>query len=210
VNEGLAGGAGHLALVVLFVVAPLTFLAFEREASKTSSRGWVVSSQSLLVPVLVTIAFSIHGFGEGMGYGEAASLESSSSLVGAFGGYAPVASYIFHKVLEPVVIGASYSGFYLSRTSNRQLGLKDLALLGAIFVVPTLIGTAAGYYFPLDSTYLFALGAGASVYVLLRLAQVLYEPPSLFDSYQESLKVVLFALLGFVLIYSAAMFHSVA
>jgi len=165
----------------------------------------------MLIPALVAFALSLHGLGEGMGYGNLASLTSSSSLIEAFGGYAPSASYVFHKVLEPAIIGASFSGFALGRGENQQSGFRweSLALLGGIFAIPTLVGTAAGYYFQIDTTYFFALGAGASVYVLLKLAQVLFESSNPLKTRRESLKVILFALSGFILIYFAAIFHSV-
>jgi hypothetical protein len=209
VNQGLAGGASHLALIILFVIAPIVLFMAEGMASKQTSASAASLPQSLLVPVLVTVALSLHGLGEGMGYGGAASLPSNSSLLDTFGGYAPAASYILHKVLEPVAIGACYLGSFLSHEANRRQRFRwgDLASLGVIFVLPTLVGTAVGYYLPFDSTYLFALGAGASVYVLLKLIQVIIGPPSPFVSRGESLKVVLLALLGFVLIYSAAILH---
>lgn len=213
VNEGLSGGGGHIALVVLFIVAPIAFFALEGStSSRQRSSGGAALSGSPLVPVLVAIALSIHGLGEGVGYASVTSLASSSSIVEAFGGYAPAASYVLHKFLEPVAIGASYSGFCLRRSPDREgerTGWGSLALIGAIFVVPTLLGTVVGYYSPVDTTYFFALGAGASVYVIFKLVQVLFEVSDPFDSYRESMKVVLLALVGFVLIYAAAVFHSV-
>lgn len=213
VNEGLSGGLSHLTLVILFGVALVAFFLVEGGTTRHGGADTPPRSQPLVIPVLVAVALSIHGMGEGVDFGNLASSTSSTSIIGAFGGYAPAASYMAHKVLEPVAIGACYSSFSVfgRGLSSRSIShWKGLVLVGTIFGIPTLIGAAAGYYFPFDTTYLFALGAGASVYVLFKIVQVLFERSNPLRSFGESMRIALFSLLGFVLIYVAALFHSVA
>jgi len=208
VNEGVSGGLSHVALVMLFATALVLFFLAEGRVAPANGLGLI--SSSLAIPILVAIALSIHGAGEGAGFGGAASSTSGASLIEAFGGYGPAVSYILHKVLEPIAIGVCYSTFYLNPGKQGTPRWKNLAVAGAVFVIPTLIGTTAGYLIPFDTTYLFAAGVGASVYVLFKLMQALFEPASPFRSYRESMRIAFLALLGFALIYAAAILHSVS
>lgn len=210
VNSGLSGGPGHLALVALFALGLIAFFLAGGQTTKPSY-GDDDSAHLLIIPVLVAIALSIHGLGEGLGFGDLASSTSSTSLIQAFGGYGPAASYILHKFLEPTIIGACYAAFSLRLGIDRRrfANLKSILMIGTLFILPTLIGTAAGYYLPFDTTYVFAAAAGAAVYVLFKLSQAIFEGPNQSGSRRESLRVGIFALLGFLLIYAAAIFHSV-
>jgi len=210
VNLGLSGGLNHFALVLLFAFALLAFSLIDGRAESTKASNANLAP-SLASPVLVAIALSIHGIGEGMGFGALASSTPSTSLIQAFGGYGPAISYAIHKALEGSIIVASCAACFVVPTNSNETGVswRRLTLIAVIFTVPTLIGDTIGYYNPFDTTYLFALGLGASVYAFFKLVRSL-EPITARRSYNESLRIALLVLLGFILIYVAALFHSVA
>jgi hypothetical protein len=74
-------------------------------------------------------------------------------------------------------------------------------------VVPSLIGATTGYYVAYDATYFFALGTGTSIYAGLRLARLLFVNTEGYVS-DESIKIALSLVIGFLCIYIAALFHS--
>lgn len=213
VNSGFSGGIAHASLVALFALALFVFFALHRESPRQVKEGeWSASSSSVAIPVLVALALSIHGFGEGVEVGALSSSTSSISMIDAFGGYGPAISYVLHKALEAILIGASYYAYSHSRKGEEEGGgtsaSKDMALLGGIFAFPSVVGTALGYYFPFDVTYVFALAAGASIYVATRLAKPLFQATEGPTNKWDSLKMALLILFGFFSIYFAALFHS--
>ena len=200
VNQGFTGGFAQVAAVLLFALGLLLFAA-DRGLFMT-----VGSGITLLVPLLAAFALGIHGLGEGSAFGSTAAQTSSSSLLGAFGGTSAGIAYALHKALEPMMAGALYVAY--SKDSPKSLGgtARDIIALTLVFALPSILGAATGYYLAYDATYLFALGAGTSVYVAFRLArQVFLESTT---ERKESLKVSLAVLVGFILIYVAALLHS--
>lgn len=211
VNEGLAGGLSHLALVVLFALGLFMFLGIETRIVSHSWKSSAPTYPSFAVTLIVAVAFSVHGLAEGMGLGSLATSSTGTSLFDALGGLSPAVSYSLHKALEALMLGATYVAFALMlglSGEKRRNQLNDLVIAGAIFAIPSLIGTAIGYYAPFDATYVFALGGGASLYVLFKLVQAL-GPANRSNSNRESTKMILLALLGFLLIYAVATLHSV-
>ncbi len=202
VNAGLGGGAGQVAMLSLFALGVLVFLGADRHLLSGS-----VEEASMLVPLLVAVALGIHGFGEGSAFGSTASRTSGQSLLAAFGGVSEGAAYALHKVLEPMMVAAVYLPYSKSTAKTIAVQAKDVLALSLAFVLPSLVGGAVGYSASYDSTYFFALGAGTSLYAALRLgAQVFSGPPT--PSTSESLRVGFFLVLGFLLIYLAALMHS--
>jgi hypothetical protein len=80
-------------------------------------------------------------------------------------------------------------------------------LLTIIFVLPSLIGAAFGYFVMYDTTYYFALGAGTSIYAALRLAAPLFSTNGTAGP-GRTIRIVLSILLGFIALYAATLFHS--
>jgi hypothetical protein len=202
VNEGFKGGIDQFAAVLLFMIGALLLLSADGRlfSSGPTALGFVV-------PFLAAFAVGIHGFGEGSAFGSTASQTSSTSLLDAFGGVSAGAAYALHKMLEPMMVGALYSAY--ARESQRSVGqsVRDLLLLGLAFVLPSLVGAATGYFLSYDATYLFALGAGTSVYAALRLAKQIFGGQAS-SGRIESFKVALAVFIGFILIYFAALLHS--
>src|SRR6267378_1861414 len=161
-------------------------------------------------------AFGIHGLGEGAAFGATAFSTSSISLLDAFGGVSAGVAYLLHKGLEPMMSGACYC-VYSDRTGSRISGrIRDVFFLSMVFVLPSLVGApvgffvmgpATGFFAGFGTTYFFALGTGTSIYAALRLSRPLFRSEELATS-EDSIKIVVPIVLGFIAIYFAALFHS--
>ncbi len=201
VGEGLGGGAPQAAILVLFVVGALIFFWVEGPAL-TVPEGRV----PFLPVILAAVALGLHGLGEGFAFGSIASQTSSSSLLAAFGGTSQGVAYTLHKVLEPMMVGALLVAYVKGSPGPARSQTRDLVLLALAFVVPSIVGGAVGYFYAADTTYFYALGAGASVYVGLRLSGQVFSDS--FGGRRGSLRPCLALLAGFILIYLAALLHS--
>jgi hypothetical protein len=209
VNQGFTGGIGQVAVVVLFILGVLVLFALDRHRDVFSSEP-IVQQFGIVIPVLVAIAVGIHGLGEGTAFGGTASTTPSTQLLDAFGGVSAGIAYALHKMLEPMMIGACYAAYSRGRQGlTRGRLIRDIFILGIIFVIPSLLGAATGYYIVYDASYFFALGTGTSIYALIRLAKVLFVPVT--DKMKiamDTMKIAVAIVLGFIAIYIAALFHS--
>jgi len=206
VNSGFARGAGQVALSGLFVIGLFFFFAIDRNRNLLSPQ-LAIGKYGLAIPWLVAAAIGIHGLGEGAAFGGTAALTSSTSLLDAFGGYLGGVAYILHKALEPMMIGACYSVYAKEHARSEAARLRDLLLLSMAFVIPSLLGAATGYYLTYDSSFFYALGTGTSIYALIRLAGPLFDNTQS-TSTREPIKIALLIVLGLLVIYFAALFHS--
>jgi hypothetical protein len=204
VNLGFTGGLDQTLVVFLFVVGVVLLFSADNKMFSVDALG---QSLDLRIPLLVAIAVGVHGFGEGTAFGNTAATTSSTSLLDAFGGASAGIAYALHKALEPMMIGACYVVYHQTKGVKASAWLRDLLVLTVLFVVPSLVGAATGYYISYDASYFFALGTGTSIYAALRLARPLFTVSGNAMSY-ESLKVGLWLVFGFVCIYFAALFHS--
>jgi zinc transporter ZupT len=215
VNAGFAGGAGQIAAVALFVIGVLSVFWIDRRRRLFSPES-VVRTVSVAIPLLVAGAIGIHGLGEGAAFGATAYSTSSTSLLDAFGGVSAGVAYLLHKGLEPMMAAACYC-VYTNRTGSGVKGrLRDVFLLSLFFVLPSLIGAVVGYHVlgpatgfvaGFDTTYFFALGTGTSIYAGLRLSRALFRSEGSMTA-EDSIKIAVPIVLGFIAIYFAALFHS--
>src|SRR3989454_3934062 len=215
VNAGFSGGAGQVAAVVLFMIGVLFVFWIDRRRGLFSTET-VVRTVSIAIPLLVGGGIGINGLGEGGGFGATSYFASSTSLLDAFGGVSAGVAYLLHKGLEPMMAAACYC-VYTNRSASSIKGkLKDVFLLSLVFVLPSLIGAAVGYFIMgpatgflagFDATYFFALGTGTSIYAALRLSRPLFRSRESVTS-EDSIRIVVPILLGFLAIYIAALFHS--
>ncbi len=203
VNEGFGGGASQVAEVILFAVGLLVLSLADRDLLAPAALDDGISRS---VPFLVALAIGVHGLGEGLAFGYTASSSPSSDLLNAFGGVSQGAAYALHKVLEPMIVGVFYTAY--SRRTSKSSGRTalDLVSLTAVFVLPSLVGAAVGYYAASDVTYAYCLGAGTAVYAALRLGREVFRPAETPSGY-GSLKVAAAMLAGFTLMYLAALMH---
>jgi hypothetical protein len=215
VNAGFTGGVGQVAAVALFIIGVIAVFWIDRRRGLFSSES-TVGIASVAIPLLVAAAIGVHGLGEGAAFGSTAYSTSSTSLLDAFGGVSVGVAYLLHKGLEPMIAAACYC-VYTKRTGSGVRGqLKDLLLLSLVFVLPSLIGSAVGYFIMgpatgflagFDTTYFFALGTGTSVYAALRLSRPLFRSGDSVTS-EDSIIIAVPIVFGFLAIYFAALFHS--
>ncbi|HVC27170.1 MAG TPA: hypothetical protein VND40_03325 [Nitrososphaerales archaeon] len=207
VSEGFAGGLWHVALWVVFVLGLLVFFSVDTRMFTEGSPG---ESLGFAIPLLVALAIGVHGFGEGAAVGATAATSPSTSLADAFGGLSAAASFLLHKGLEPMMVGAAYWAYAKDHARDTVGRLKDLSILTLTFALPGIVGGATSYYlvqaYPsVDFTYVFALGLGASIYAATRLARPLYQGGG---SKSESMRTALAMVLGFACLYLAALLHA--
>lgn len=215
VNAGFTGGAGQVAAVVLFIIGVLSVFWIDRNRGLFSSE-LTVGPIGMAVPLLVAAAVGIHGLGEGAAFGATAYTTSSTSLLDTFGGVSAAVAYLLHKGLEPMMVGACYV-VYSKRTGKVTGGrIRDVLLMSMIFVLPSLVGAPVGYYVMgpatgllanFDTTYFFALGTGTCLLAALRLAKPLFRSGDSTAS-EDSIRIALTLILGFIALYFAALFHS--
>lgn len=208
VNSGFGGGVAQIEVVALFASGMLFFFWVDRNRNILSPQS-AVGKYGMTISVLVAIAVGIHGLGEGAAYGATAFVTTSPSLLEAFGGLSTGVAYILHKGLEPMMIGACYTVYSRKERLPMARVLQDLFQLALIFVIPSVVGVATGYFLPHDATppYFFALGTGTSIYAIFRLAGPLFAPATIGSS-NETIKTALSWLFGIIAIYIAALFHS--
>jgi zinc transporter ZupT len=207
VSEGFTGGVWHVALWVCFAVGLILLFSLDGDMFAEGGAG---ERLGFAIPVLVAIAVGIHGFGEGAAIGGTAATTPSTNLVDAFGGLSAAVSFILHKGLEPMMVGAAYWVYAKDHATDARGRLKDILILVLAFTLPGMVGSAVAYYlvqvYPsADFTYVFAFGLGTSIYGLMRLARPIFQGAG---SDSESIKTALFVLLGFTCLYLAALLHS--
>jgi zinc transporter ZupT len=206
VNSGFSGGVGQIAIVGLFVIGVLFFFLVDRNRN-IFSPSLAIGKYGLAIPVLVAVALGVHGIGEGAAFGGTAALTTSTSLLDTFGGISGGVAYVLHKALEPMIIGACYRAYSIQHAKSAIGRVRDLAVLSAIFTIPSLIGAASGYYLTYDSSYFFALGTGTAIYAAVRLFGPLVDNTKAANS-KESITIAALMALGLLTIYFAALFHS--
>ncbi len=201
VGEGFGGGLAQAAVVILFLVGALAFFWAGGPLRSQDASG--VTFPAL---VLAALALGLHGLGEGLAFGATAAQSPSSSLLSAFGGVTQGVAYALHKMIEPMMVGALYVAYAGGKPATTRQSFRDISVLALAFVVPSIVGGAVGYFSAVDTTYAYALGAGASVYVAFRLSGQVFSGPS--GGRRDAMKVCLSFLVGFILIYLAALLHS--
>jgi zinc transporter ZupT len=186
VNQGFGGGFAQALLVGLFAAGLLLLFGLERFSKANST----VTGLSFTVAVLVALGIGFHALGEGVEIGSL--IPSAPSMVEAIGGLGQGVAYVLHKLLEGFVIG-TFGAF-------TKLKSLRVATLGLISGLPTIIGLLLAISMSLNSTFFFALGGAATVYVEYKLI------PN-FIGRHNMLLCVFASLLGFYTMYLAGLFH---
>jgi len=139
---------------------------------------------------LVALAVGFHGVAEGVAIG--IGIAPASSALEAVGGTLAVASFILHKVLE---------GFVISVFLGSQRVYVRTSIAALVAGVPTMLGSAIGSTLSPDSSFFFALGGGAALWLLAMLIQ---------QSSAVSNRTVwaISLLAGILLMYSTGLLHS--
>ncbi|MHB8565477.1 MAG: hypothetical protein ACYC7D_04675 [Nitrososphaerales archaeon] len=218
VNSSFSGGLPQLGLIIAFVLGIATLSIFDYVAVPNSKKvetgrdvsknnGGTTSRALFLIPAAVAAVMGIHGLSEGWAFGAAASNTGTVSFTNAFGGLSALASYPMHKFLEAGIVAVVYVA-YVGR-SRVSAAKWQIPVLGLLFGLLPVIGAFIGYTINIDTTYFYAFGVTAAIYAIIRLV----EPMSLKFKVGENApaylgpKVFLALLIGFLLLYSAALFH---
>jgi len=204
VNDGFVLSSEMVSLLMLFVIGLTVFFALDGRIFTTDGAA---GYGALTVGALAALALGLHGFGEGADFGYTAAQTPSNSLFDAFGGLAPSASWVLHKMLEPTIAAVGYVALLGPGTKKASDKVIDALVLTTVFVIPAVVGSVAGFYTTFDHTFVFALGLGTSVYALARAGRALYSPGERVDRWL-SVKMALAAVIGFLLIFIAALLHA--
>lgn len=202
VNNGFVFSTELFVLFALFVIGLAFFFSLDGEIFRSDS----VQKGGILIAALAALALGLHGFGEGADFGTTAAGTSYQTILDAFGGLAPSASWVLHKMMEPTLAAVCYVAFAGAGSKKAGEKLTDVLSISLIFVFPAVVGSVVGYYVIFDHTYVFALGLGASIYALARVAKSLYSPEE--GGRWLSSKIALAVALGFLLIFTSALLHS--
>jgi ZIP family zinc transporter len=207
VNEGYSFGFHHAALLLLFVVSFLTLALFGGFAVLVRAGTKHARSSTLLVALLVALGMGFHGIGEGLGFGATAAGTSASSVLDAIGGYGGGIAYVLHKFLEASIVMIVFVALTGNVGMPIRRKLSQIAVVGLAFGIPSVVGEVVGYYAPIDSSYFFALGGGAALFVALQVVRPIFVGDRQMTCSQW-VKIVLAVLIGFLSLYAAAAFHA--
>ena len=204
VLNGPAFSWNLVALLALFAVGLLVFIG--ADGGVFSAEGGA-KKYGMLVAAAVALAVGLHGFGEGADFGFTAAQTHINTLLGAFGGLTEGASWMLHKAVEPSMAAACYVALAGGGPKKLADRVIDASTMAAVFVAPAVAGSVVGYFTSFDHTYAFALGLGASVYALARIGKMLYTPHG--ETQRGlSVKMAVSFLVGFALIFLAALLHA--
>ena len=206
VNEGFSYGFQHAALLLLFVVGFLS-LALLSGLGISARVGVNEETDPFFVGILVALGMGFHGVGEGLGFGGTSAGTSAMTVLDAIGGYGGGAAYVLHKFLEATLVTIVYVSL-----TDEKLGLREqlwrLVALGLTFGIPSAVGDVVGYYVPVDSSYFFALGGGAALFVALLVMKPIFGTNARGEfTHSQWIRVVVALLVGFLALYAAASLH---
>jgi len=167
-----------------FIVGVLALFALDARTSKD------VSVPNFVV-YIVALGISFHSIAEGIVVGYDISTTGFSEDVATI---VQGLSFALHKTAEGFVIGS-----FFTKESKLSTGL----LAGAIASLPGVLGALFGAFgIPgIVSSYLFAMGAGAAIYIVTKLIPVAV-------SGKNNVTVAIGIALGYLFIYGAGLIHN--
>jgi hypothetical protein len=207
VNEGYSFGFEHTTLILLFVVGFLSLALLSGIPMRRRAMG---SSQSIALTtgILVALGMGFHGIGEGLEFGGTSAGTPALTVLDAIGGYSGGLAYVLHKFLEATIVMTVFVCLIASERVDLRKGVWHILILGLMFGLPSALGEIVGYYAPFDASYSYALGGGAALFVaLLAIRSIWGDAWKGGLTYSEYVRMMLAALLGFLCLYGAAMFH---
>jgi zinc transporter ZupT len=198
VNEGFSGGLTHILVAAIFAVTFFVFLWLDKRFQPRRRGRTPVVVLTYATALLVAIGIGWHSLGEGLeigsliGYSFLVTL-TSVNLINSIGGLGSGSAYILHKFLEGLVIG-------VFATAAKANPIRNV-LLGLLAGIPTVVGLGLALVVPIDATIFFGIGAAAAVFIEYKLI------PNIV-SQRSTMLFILAWLVGFYLMYFAALFHS--
>lgn len=210
VNEGYSFGFRHAALLLLFIFGFLTLsLLSGPEVSEKKGVANVSQPLPFLVAVLVALGMGFHGIGEGLEVGGLSAGTLANTVLDAIGGYGAAIAYVLHKFLEATIVMIAFVALVRDEVFSFRKQPWRVVALGLVFGIPSAVGEIVGYYVPVDSTYFFALGGGAALFVALHVVRPIFAGDGRGDiTHLQWVRIALAFLLGFLSLYAAAAFHA--
>lgn len=212
VNQGYSFNSGQISLVTLFIVGFLLFtLLGGMLSSKVGSPPASKQENSFpfLLAILVALAMGCHGIGEGIEFGGLAAGTQASTVLDAIGGITGGIAYVLHKLLESTIVIVAFITLARANGLPFRKQLWQTVIVGLAFGIPSAVGEVAGYSVPIDSSWFYALGAGAAFFVVLQVIKPIFAANKDEEvTYSQWLQISVAMILGFLLLYAAALFHS--
>jgi len=209
VNDGYDFNPEHTGLLLIFIVG---FLAIALPAGVGLSKrtGTIQSAKAGPFPtaLMVALGMGFHGIGEGLEFGGLSAGTTATTILDAIGGVGGGAAYVLHKLLEASIVMIVFIALVEGERFSLRVEWKRVALLGLAFGLPSVLGDVVGYFVEVNSAYLFALGGGAALVIVLLAVRPIWGDGWKGDlTYAQYVKMVLMVLMGFLCLYGAAMFH---
>ena len=161
-----------------------------------------------LLPILVALGMGIHGIAEGIAFGGLAAETQASNILDATGGIGGGIAYLLHKLLESTIVIVVFIAWARANGSPFRKQLKQTVIIGLAFGIPSALGEVTAYSVPIDSTWFYALGAGAALFVVLQVVRHIFAADKEEVTYSQWIRISAAMILGFLLLYAAALFHS--
>jgi len=212
VNQGFNFDFNHVGLVALFVIGFLMFslagglLSTRRENSSARKQE---NSSAFTLTVLVALAMGCHGIGEGIEFGGLSAGTQASNVLDAIGGISGGIAYGLHKLLESTIVIVVFIALARASRVSFRKQLWQTVIIAFTFGIPSAVGEVTGYFIPIDSSWFYALGAGAALFVVLQVIRPIFAPNRDGEvTYSQWIGISMAMIVGFLLLYSAALFHS--
>jgi hypothetical protein len=208
VNLGYSLDFNHAALVILFVAG---FLSFTLTGSRLLSKENLSSKANLttfLLAIVVAFGMGIHGIGEGISFGGLAAETQASSILDAIGGIGGGAAYVLHKLLESTIVAVVYVTLARAKRLPFRNQIQEISIVGFAFGIMSAAGEAVGYFVPINSSWFYALGAGAALFVVLQAVRPIFADSEKHITFLEYSGISIAMIIGFLLLYAAALLHS--
>ncbi|HXZ90964.1 MAG TPA: hypothetical protein VEG61_07870 [Candidatus Dormibacteraeota bacterium] len=206
VNQGFSFDSGHIGLMALFIIG---FLVFTLLGGALSSKDRKIGCKdtSFLLAALVALGMGCHGVGEGIEFGGLSAGTQATNVLDAIGGINGGVGYMLHKLLESTIVIVVFIA--LARANGLQFPeqMRQTAVISLVFGIPSVLGEVAGYLIPINSSWFYALGAGVSLFVVLQICQISAAKKEEV-TYSQWVRISVAMILGFFLLYAAALFHS--
>ncbi len=211
VNQGYSFDFNHIGLVTLFIIG---FLLFTLLGGLLSSKGESPSGKQensfpFLLAILVALGMGCHGVGEGIEFGGLSAGTQASNVLDAIGGTSGGVGYVLHKLLESTIVIVVFISLARANGFPFRKQLWQTVMVGFAFGILSAVGEVVGYFVPIDSSWFYALGAGAALFVVLQVIKPIFAANKDDEvTYSQWVKISIAMILGFLLLYAAALFHS--
>ena len=209
VNQGYSFDLGQISLVMLFVMGFFLFTLLGGRFSSKRENSTSKNSFPFLLTLLVALGMGCHGIGEGIEFGGLAAGTQASTVLDAIGGISGGIAYALHKLLESTIVIVVFIALARANGLSFQKQLRQTVIVGSAFGVPSAVGEILGYYVPIASTWFYAMGAGAALFVVLQEIRPIFAANKDQEiTYSQWIKISVALMLGFLLLYAAALLHS--